>query len=355
MSALLDVEDLIVEYPAGDPRGRPVAALRGVSLDVRAGECLGVVGGRGSGTATLSDAVLGLAPVASGAIRFKGQDIARLSQGRRRRLDEKIQAVSRDPYSSLNPLLTVEASLAEPLRAERVPAGAAARRVRELLNQVGLPAGAGARLPGELSDDQRRRVAFARALTLSPELVICDDPVSALAPTARSEFLELLITLQETTGTAYVFISDDLALVRQISHHVAVMDRGAIAERGTGYRETAVPPLAYARRAPAVAPAPNRTAANPAAADPAAADPVGPIWHDPHRQRMFRRPVGRTQRQARCGCGRGDAGGLPRGPRHRPGDVPAGFRGGRLPRSSTARARPARGGRPRDHRRRRRQ
>lgn len=236
MSVLLDVEALMVEYPARRLAGCPSTVLNGVSVSVRAGECLGIVGAQGSGKTTFSNAVLGLVPVTSGSIRFRGEDIVGASHGRRRRLNEKIQAVFHDPYSSLHPSRTVEASLIEPLRAGHVPARAAARRVRELLRQVGLPVTASHRLPGELSDADRQRIALARALTLSPELIIFDDPVSALDAPARSALLELLMDLQETTGTAYLFISPDLAAVRLISHRTAVLERGEIAERGAGNR-----------------------------------------------------------------------------------------------------------------------
>ncbi|CAI7976462.1 Oligopeptide transporter subunit ATP-binding component of ABC superfamily (Modular protein) [Frankia sp. Hr75.2] len=236
MSTLLDVEDLVVDYPVRGFRKSPVRALRGVSVDVRPGECLGIVGESGSGKTTLSRAVLGLAPVTSGSIRLKGQDIVRLSRGRRQRLADKIQAVLHDPYSSLDPALTVETSLAEPLRAQRVPVAAAARRVRELLDQVGLPASAGRRLPREFSGGQRQCLAVARAMALSPELIICDDPVSALDPPSQWAVLDLLVELQNTTGVAYVFISHDLAVVRHASHRVAVLEHGEVVKRIDGDR-----------------------------------------------------------------------------------------------------------------------
>ncbi|MEX5636831.1 dipeptide/oligopeptide/nickel ABC transporter ATP-binding protein [Parafrankia sp. FMc2] len=236
MSTLLDVEDLVVDYPARGFHRSPVRALRGVSIDVRPGECLGIVGESGSGKTTLRRAVLGLAPVASGSIRLKGQDIVRLSRGGRRRLADKIQVVLRDPDRSLDPTLTVEAALAEPLRAQRVPAAAAARRVRELLEQVGLPAGAGRRLPREFTGGQRQRLAVARAMALSPELIICDEPVATLDPSSQAAVLGLLLELQNTTGVAYVFISHDLALVRQASHRIAVMERGEVVEQIEGDR-----------------------------------------------------------------------------------------------------------------------
>ncbi|WP_018636524.1 ABC transporter ATP-binding protein [Parafrankia elaeagni] len=236
MSTLLDVEDLVVDYPVRGFHRNPVRALRGVSVDVRPGECLGIVGESGSGKTTLRRAVLGLAPVASGSIQLKGQNIVRLSRGGRRRLADKIQVVLRDSDRSLNPTLTVETALAEPLRAQRVPAAAAARRVRELLDQIGLPASAGRRLPREFTDGQRQRLAVARAMALSPELIICDEPVAALDPSSQATVLDLLVELQNTTGVAYVFISHDLALVRQASHRVAVMEHGEIVEQIEGDR-----------------------------------------------------------------------------------------------------------------------
>ncbi|CUU56921.1 peptide/nickel transport system ATP-binding protein [Parafrankia irregularis] len=292
MSALLDIEDLVVEYPAEDHRGGPAAVLRGVSIAVQPGECLGIVGSHGAGKTTLGRAVLGQAPVASGSIRFKGRDIVALSHPQRRRLDEKIQAVFRDAHGSLDPAATVEAALTEPLRAEHVPAGAAARRVRELLNQVGVPAGAGQRLPGELSGDQRQRIAIARALTLSPELIICDDPLSALDPRAGHALLELLMEVQESTGTAYVFFSPDLAAVRRISHHIAFLEQGRITERGEGGRDIPVPRFGCEWRWPGPDPI-----------------PIAPATHQAARWQRFQQTTGRPRRHADGGGRRASGGG----------------------------------------------
>ncbi|EFC86354.1 ATP-binding cassette domain-containing protein [Parafrankia sp. EUN1f] len=293
MSALLEIEDLVVEYPAEDHRDGPAAAvLRGVSITVQPGECLGIVGGHGAGKTTLGRAVLGQAPVASGSIRFKGRDIVALSHPQRRRLDEKIQAVFRDAHGSLDPASTVEAALTEPLRAEHVPAGAAARRVRELLNQVGVPAGAGQRLPGELSGDQRQRIAIARALTLSPELIICDDPLSALDPRAGHAVLELLMEVQESTGTAYVFFSPDLAAVRRISHRIAFLEQGRITDRGEGGRDIPAPRFGCEWRWPEPGP------------DPV---PIAPASHQAARWQQFQQATGRRRRRADSGSAGGSA------------------------------------------------
>ncbi|KPM54258.1 ABC transporter [Frankia sp. R43] len=293
MSALLDIENLVVEYPAEDHRDGPAAVLRGVSIAVQPGECLGIVGGHGAGKTTLGRAVLGQAPVASGSIRFKGRDIVALSHPQRRRLDEKIQAVFRDAHGSLDPAATVEAALTEPLRAEHVPAGAAARRVRELLNQVGLPAGAGQRLPGQLSGDQRQRIAIARALTLSPELIICDDPLSALDPRAGHALLELLMKVQESTGTAYVFFSPDLAAVRRISHRIAFLEQGRITERGEGGRDIPAPRFGCEWRWPEPEPDPIQFA---------------PASHQAARWQQFQQATGRRRRHADSGSGSAGSG-----------------------------------------------
>lgn len=153
---LLVVDDLVVEYPGKGFRAAPFRALDRVSIDVRAGECVGLVGESGSGKTTLGRAVLGLAPVTAGSIRFRGEEIGGLSRRGRKRLSEEIQVVFQDPYSSLNPALTIEQTLTEPLRVARMSAADASRRVRTLLDQVGLPADSASRLPREFSGNASR-------------------------------------------------------------------------------------------------------------------------------------------------------------------------------------------------------
>jgi ABC-type glutathione transport system ATPase component len=254
---LLDVEDLVVEYPLRGRRAKPVRILKGVSLDVLPGETVGLVGESGSGKTTLGRAVLGLAPVTGGAVRYQGRDIGHLSRRERRALASDIQVVFQDPYTSLNPALTIEQILTEPLTVRKVPGKEAARRVRELLDQVHLPADAGGRLPREFSGGQRQRIAIARALALEPRLIVCDEPVSALDLSTQARVLALFKEIQERTGVAYLFISHDLAVVRHLSHRVAVMYRGEIVEWGDGDQVTSRPQHPYTQRLFLAAPVPD--------------------------------------------------------------------------------------------------
>ncbi|GAA3909052.1 ATP-binding cassette domain-containing protein [Microbacterium invictum] len=254
---LLDIADLVVEYPGKGFRAEPFRALNGVSLDIAPGETVGLVGESGSGKTTLGRAVLGLAPVKAGAIVYDGKDITQLGRRPRRALSSEIQVVFQDPYSSLNPSMTIEQILTEPLTATGSAATAARARVRELLDQVGLPADAQGRLPREFSGGQRQRVAIARALALSPRLIVCDEPVSALDLTTQARVLDLFIEIQNRTGVAYLFVTHDLAVVRHVSHRVAVMYRGEIVESGDGDRVTSEPSHPYTQRLFMAAPVPD--------------------------------------------------------------------------------------------------
>ncbi|MFC0038558.1 ATP-binding cassette domain-containing protein [Actinomadura rayongensis] len=254
---LLQVRDLVVEYPVKGLRRPPFRALHGVGLDVDAGETVGLVGESGSGKTTFGRAVLGLAPVTSGSIRFRGREISRLSRSARRGLAAQIQVVFQDPYTSLNPSLVIERTLVEPLLARRVPADEARRRVRDLLDQVHLPADAGRRLPREFSGGQRQRIAIARALALSPALIVCDEPVSALDLSTQARVLSLFREIQERTGVAYLFVSHDLAVVRHLSHRVAVMRAGEIVESGEVRQVTDHPQHPYTQKLFLAAPLPD--------------------------------------------------------------------------------------------------
>ncbi|QHC57763.1 dipeptide/oligopeptide/nickel ABC transporter ATP-binding protein [Rathayibacter sp. VKM Ac-2760] len=245
---LLDVKDVVVEYPGKGFRAKPFQALKGVSLDIRPGETVGLVGESGSGKTTLGRAVLGLAPVTGGEILYNGRDIAHLDRRQRRGLSSEIQVVFQDPYTSLNPSLTIEQILVEPLTVRKVDAKVASKRVRELLDQVGLPQSAADRLPREFSGGQRQRIAIARALALEPRLIVCDEPVSALDLSTQARVLDLFTEIQERTGVAYLFVSHDLAVVRHLSHRVAVMYHGEIVEWGDGDQVTARPEHAYTQR-----------------------------------------------------------------------------------------------------------
>ncbi|NEN05482.1 ABC transporter ATP-binding protein [Diaminobutyricibacter tongyongensis] len=254
---LLDADEVVVDYPVKGFRKEPFRALKGVSLDIRPGETVGLVGESGSGKTTLGRAVLGLAPVTGGAIRYKGRDISRLGRKDRRALSSEIQVVFQDPYTSLNPSLTIEQILVEPLTVRKVPAKEASKRVRDLLDQVGLPASAAGRLPREFSGGQRQRIAIARALALEPRLIVCDEPVSALDLSTQARVLDLFKDIQDRTGVAYLFVSHDLAVVRHLSHRVAVMYHGEIVEWGSGDQVTAHPEHPYTQRLFLAAPVPD--------------------------------------------------------------------------------------------------
>jgi ABC-type glutathione transport system ATPase component len=246
--SLLDIRGLRVAYPGRGFRRQPIEILHGVSLDVRAGETVGLVGESGSGKSTLGRAVLGLAPVTGGTISLDGEDISHAPQARRRELAADLQVIFQDPYSSLSPSLTVGDTLAEPLRARGVGAKVAARRVRDLLDLVHLPTDAAHRLPREFSGGQRQRVAIARALALEPRLIVCDEPVSALDLTTQARILDLLREVQARTGVAYLFVSHDLNVVRVLCHRVAVLRGGEIVEWGDGDTVTRAPSHPYTQR-----------------------------------------------------------------------------------------------------------
>jgi peptide/nickel transport system ATP-binding protein len=246
--ALLVTEQVDVEFPTKGFRRPPFRALSGVSIEITAHETLGLVGESGSGKSTLGRAILGLAPVTGGTITFDRRDITHASRAERRKLGSSIQVIFQDPYSSLNPTMTVGDILTEPLAAQGQGRQRARTRVQELLDQVKLPSDAARRTPREFSGGQRQRIAIARALALSPRLIICDEPTSALDLSTQATVLDLLIDIQQSTGVAYLFISHDLAVVRHISHRVAVMLRGEIVETGDCVQITSDPQHDYTQR-----------------------------------------------------------------------------------------------------------
>jgi peptide/nickel transport system ATP-binding protein len=256
MTELLTIDNVEVTYK-GKGLKKDFKALKGVSLDIRAGECVGLVGESGSGKTTLGRAVLGLAPVTGGSIKLESREIAHASRAERRDLSKDIQVVFQDPYSSLNPSMSIEQILAEPLTVRNVSRADANARVRELLEAVGLPSDAANRRPREFSGGQRQRIAIARALALDPKLIVCDEPVSALDLTTQARVLDLFLEIQERTGVAYLFISHDLAVVRHLSHRVAVMYQGEIVEWGDGEQVSSNPQHAYTKRLMMAAPVPN--------------------------------------------------------------------------------------------------
>ena len=254
---LLQVKELEVQYAGKGFRAAPFRALKGISLDIKRGETVGLVGESGSGKTTLGRAILGLAPVTGGSIRYKNRDIARLRHRERRALADEIQVVFQDPYNSLNPSMEIADILSEPLRARGLSGTDARGRVTELLDRVNLPHDAGRRLPREFSGGQRQRIAIARALALEPSLIVCDEPVSALDLSNQARILDLFIEIQEQTGVAYLFVSHDLEVVRYISHRVAVMLHGEIVENGDGDAVTSAPQHPYTQKLLMASPVPD--------------------------------------------------------------------------------------------------
>jgi ABC-type glutathione transport system ATPase component len=251
---LLTIEDLRVSFPGPGFRAQPKEVLHGISMQIAQGETLGIVGESGSGKTTLGRAVLGLVKVASGSVRLEGEEISQATAKRRRQLSGDIQVVFQDPYTSLNPAMTVSDILTEPLIAQGRSKADATGRIVGLLDRVNLPRSAMQKYPREFSGGQRQRVAIARALALSPKLIVCDEPVSALDLSTQSRVMDLFIELQEQTGVAYLFISHDLAVVRHISHRVAVLYQGEIVETGPARKVTLDPDDSYTRRLMLAAP-----------------------------------------------------------------------------------------------------
>ncbi len=244
---LLSCRGVRVSFPGRGWRAPRTEVLKGIDLDVRPGETLGLVGESGSGKTTLGRAILGLVPLSSGSITLDGERIDTADRARRRALSRDLQAIFQDPYTSLNPARTVGDTLAEPLIAHGVAHRAARDRIRGLLERVHLPQDAADRLPREFSGGQRQRIAIARALALDPRVVVCDEPVSALDLTTQRTILDLLLEIQQTTAVAYLFVSHDLSVVRCMSHRVAVIHHGALVETGDAEHITRTPDHPYTR------------------------------------------------------------------------------------------------------------
>ncbi|RVT98637.1 ABC transporter ATP-binding protein [Rhodovarius crocodyli] len=229
-------------------RGQVLRAVQDVSFDIAPGETLGLVGESGSGKSTLGRMVVGLLPATSGSSVVAGMEVTRLKGQARRALWRRAQMVFQDPYSSLNPRMTVREAIGEPLRNFGIARGAEAEAaIRRMTDLCGLPASALDRYPREFSGGQRQRIGIARALVLRPDVVVADEPVSALDVSIQAQIINLLQDLRQEFGLTYLFIAHDLAVVRHVSDRVAVMYRGHLVEIGPAERIYAAPRHPYTR------------------------------------------------------------------------------------------------------------
>ena len=251
MTPLLDVQHLVKEYHRRGAllgRGSSVRAVDDVTFSVMTGEMFGLVGESGSGKTTTGRCVLRLIEPTSGAVRFQDTDVLALSSRDLRAARRHFQIVFQDPYSSLNPRMTVGAIVEEPLVIHAIGTKADRQaRVRELFDLVGLSADSLGRYPHEFSGGQRQRISLARAIALEPSFIVADEPVSALDVSVQAQVVNLLLDLQQRLGLTYLFIAHDLRLVRQVCHRVAVMYRGQIVETGSAADVFDAPAHPYTR------------------------------------------------------------------------------------------------------------
>ena len=263
---LLHVENVSLTYPAPPSlfrRNEPKLALKDVSFSMGQADNLGIVGESGSGKTTLGSCLLRILQPDSGAIRYtmrdgREVDLAALDRGELRSVHREMRMVFQDPFASLNPRMTVEQAIGEPLRMHGLADGAALRaRVADLLRKVGLPEDAARRYPHAFSGGQRQRIVIARALALDPRLIVADEATAALDVTLRGQILDLLLELQQRLGLSYLFIAHDISVVRYFCHRVAVMHRGRIVEIGEAARICSTPTEPYARSLISAVPNPD--------------------------------------------------------------------------------------------------
>ncbi|GIH78530.1 ABC transporter ATP-binding protein [Planobispora longispora] len=263
-SPILEVRDLVKHFPM--TRGvlvrKQIGAIRavdGVSFDLRRGETLGIVGESGCGKSTLAKLLMGLERPTSGSVRIKGREIADAKESELKRVRRTIQLVMQDPYTSLNPRMTVGDIVGEPyeIHPEAAPKGDRRRRVQALLELVGLNPDHISRYPHQFSGGQRQRIGIARGLALQPEILVCDEPVSALDVSIQAQVINLLARLQRELGLAYVFIAHDLSVVRHISDRVGVMYLGKMVELGRDAEIYGQPAHPYTQALLSAAPVPD--------------------------------------------------------------------------------------------------
>ncbi len=263
---ILEVRDLVKYYPltAGIVFKKTygqVHAVDGVSFELHKGETLGVVGESGCGKSTLARVLMSLEKPTSGTVTYQGRNIFRLGSGELRRMRRQIQLVMQDPYTSLNPRMTVGDLVGEPfaIHPDVAPRGDRRRQVQELLEVVGLNPEHINRYPHQFSGGQRQRIGIARALALRPEIIVCDEPVSALDVSIQAQVMNLLDQLQKELGLAYIFIAHDLSVVRHLSDRVAVMYLGKIVETGTDNEIYERPTHPYTQALLSAVPVPDPT------------------------------------------------------------------------------------------------
>lgn len=262
---LLSVRNLVKRFPIkGGILSREVASVKavsGVSFDIKKGETLGLVGESGCGKSTLGRCILRLIEPSSGEVFYKGQDITKLSAPELRKLRRNMQIIFQDPYASLNPRMTVEEILGEPLDIHGLAKTKEDRRARiiKLLDLCGLRREAIARYPHEFSGGQRQRICIARALAVEPEFIVCDEPVSALDVSIQAQIVNLMQDLQKELGLTYLFIAHDLKVIEHISSRVAVMYLGKIAELAPAEEIYANPKHPYTKALLSAIPLPDPT------------------------------------------------------------------------------------------------
>lgn len=252
---LLEVTNLVKHYHQG---GRTIRAVDGVSLTIDRGETLALVGESGSGKSTLGRAILRLEAPTAGTVRLDGEDLSNVDGRRLRQLRRRMQVIFQDPAASLNPRRSVGDSIAEGLAIQDiVPARERGARVAALMREVGLDPGLADRRPHQFSGGQLQRIVIARALAVNPELIVCDEPVSSLDVSIRAQVLNLLRELRERRTLSYLFISHDLAVVRQVADRVAVMYLGTIVESGPASVVISAPRHPYTRALVSAVPTPD--------------------------------------------------------------------------------------------------